>query len=91
MSFDMGTFNAMMIPTVVAACLIMGYILKQWMEDIHNKFIPTALAVFGMVLACVLEKDITVELMVSGAFSGLASTGLHQAFKQLLKNDDTEN
>ena len=44
--------------------------------------------VFGAALACVTGKAISVELIVSGAFSGLASTGLHQVFKQLVNGGD---
>ena len=35
------------IPTVVVACLVLGYILKQWIKDLDNKYIPTILAVVG--------------------------------------------
>ena len=60
----------------------------MWVKDVDNKFIPTILAVFGAVIACIAKQDIAVEVIVGGAFSGLASTGLHQAFKQLLGGGD---
>ena len=88
MKFDMTVFDGMVIPIVTAACLILGFIVKKWIKDVENKWIPTILAVFGAALACVTGKAISVELIVSGAFSGLASTGLHQVFKQLVTGGD---
>ena len=83
---DMSFFDGMLLPQVVAACLVLGYILKHWFEDTDNRYIPTILAVVGAVLACVCEGDISVALVFSGAFSALASTGLHQAKKLLIEN-----
>lgn len=85
--FEMEFFTSLAMPIIIAASLILGYIIKMWVKDVDNKFIPTILAVFGAVLACIVKQDIAVEIIVGGAFSGLASTGLHQAFKQLLENN----
>lgn len=87
MNFDMTFVTELALPLVIAACLILGFILKKWVNDVDNKYIPTILAAVGAVLACVISNDVTVELIVSGAFSGLASTGLHQMFKQLIENN----
>jgi hypothetical protein len=47
--------------------------------------IPTAVAVVGLVAAVATNIDsVTIEVIVGGLLSGLASTGLHQAFKQWL-------
>ena len=78
------------ILTVVVACLVLGYILKQWIKDLDNKYIPTILAVVGLILSCVLAGGISVETCVYGALSGLASTGLHQMFKQYIENNKNE-
>ena len=82
--FDMNYFTTLAMPLIIAACLIMGFILKKWVSDVDNKYIPTILAVFGAVLACLTEGTVSVELIIAGSFSGLASTGLHQAVKQIL-------
>ena len=87
MNFDMTFMSDLALPLVVAACLILGYIMKQWVKDVDNKYIPTILAAAGVILACLVKRDASVETVVCGAFSGLVSTGLHQAFKQLLKGD----
>lgn len=82
-----------MIPVIIGICLIFGYILKHWIEDVDNKVIPTACAVLGVVLAFWINwGTITPEVLLSGLASGLASTGLHQAFKQFIsgKNKTVE-
>lgn len=78
------------IPTVVIACLVLGYILKQWIKDLDNKYIPTILAIVGLVLGCVITGEVSVESCVYGALSGLSSTGLHQMFKQYIENNKNE-
>lgn len=85
MSFDMNIFNELALPLVVAACLVFGYIIKKWVKDVDNKWIPTILAGLGVVFAILIQQDVSVEIVVCGAFSGLISTGLHQAFKQLIQ------
>ena len=82
--FDMSFFNSIAMPLVIAACLIIGFILKKWVKDVDNRYIPTILALFGAVLACMVQDTVSVEVLVAGSFSGLASTGLHQVFRQIL-------
>ena len=81
---DLSFISEMYIPMVIALCLVVGYILKHWIKDVDNKYIPTVLTVLGAVAACLSQMDISLELIVSGMLSGLASTGLHQAFKQII-------
>ncbi len=88
MNFDMNFFEGFYLPMVVAFCLILGFILKKWISDESNKYIPTILVIVGAVLGCFVEKQITVESICYGAFSGLASTGMHQVFKQFIKNTE---
>lgn len=78
------------MPVVLAACLVIGFVLKRWCPT-DNKWIPTILVVVGAVLGCVANGGITLDGVVAGAVTGLASTGLHQAFKQLLKLDAPES
>lgn len=71
---------------VVVACLIVGYLIKTTFDAIPNKFIPTILAILGAVLN-VLISGIGVDSIVYGALMGLASTGMHQAFKQFVEGN----
>lgn len=78
------------IPVVLAACLVLGFVLKRWCPA-DNKWIPTILVVVGAILGCVANGGISLDSVVAGAVTALASTGLHQAFKQLLKLDAPES
>ena len=76
------------VPIVMAICLAVGYILKHWTNDEKHRIIPTVLAILGAVCACIHEKTVTLEVIASGAITGLASTGVHQAFKQFIEKKD---
>jgi len=70
----------------LVAALCVGYILKNLVpnEEI-NKFIPLIAALVGLVI-CLWEAGwiATPETVVMGVVSGLASTGLYEAFKQFI-------
>jgi hypothetical protein len=79
------------VAVVVVACLVIGYVLKHatFCKWIPNDNIPIILAVIGAVLNPFVSGW-SVESVVYGAVMGLASTGLHQAFKRFVENDKTE-
>lgn len=77
------------VVVVVLACLIVGYTIKTAFDFIPNKYIPTILAVVGAILNGFVS-GFSIESVVFGAFMGLASTGMHQAFKQFIENNKTE-
>lgn len=89
MNFDF--ISDMIIPIVLVACLIVGYIIKKWIKDLDNKYIPTIVTVLGAVLGCIIGKGITIETIVAGAVTGLASTGLHQLFKQYIEGGEIKS
>lgn len=71
---------------VALACLIVGYIVKHatFLKWVPNNDIPWILAVFGGILN-IFVSGLSIESVVSGAFMGLASTGLHQIFKEFIE------
>lgn len=77
-----------MIPIITAAALCLGFVLKKWMPT-DDKWIPTILLVFGAVSGLIV-CGLNYEGIVKGMVSGLAAVGLHQAFKQHMKLDDSE-
>lgn len=78
--------NEFMLPVVLGICLCVGYIVKKWLKDVDNKCIPTIVAVLGIILsAWISEWNVTPEIILSGLVSGLASTGMHQVFKQFVE------
>lgn len=77
------------VPIIVGICLCIGYILKNIISDAGiNKFIPLIMAVLGVILNVWINMNFTPEILLGGLFSGLASTGLHQAFKCLIEREE---
>ena len=79
--------NEYSVPVIVGICLCIGFILKNLVAtDKINKFIPLIVAVIGVVVNAWLNAwTVTPEILLSGMFSGLASTGMHQLFKQFIE------
>ena len=83
------------VPVIVAACLLIGFIVKKWVKDVDNKWIPTIVAIAGALLSILINlgnisTDTVLNIVVGGAISGLASTGLHQAFSQWIDGGGKE-
>ncbi|MFI3202521.1 MAG: phage holin family protein [Eubacteriales bacterium] len=77
------------VPTVVGICVVVGYITKKWVKDVDNKYIPTICTALGVAVCLWLNAwNMTPEVMLQGAVSGLASTGLHQLVAQYLNKTD---
>lgn len=83
---DFSELTNYFVMVVLVACLIVGYILKHWVKDVENKYIPTILAFFGACLNLAVS-GVSIESAVYGALMGLASTGMHQAFTKFLEEE----
>ena len=72
---------------VVGICLCVGYIIKNSLDFIPNKYIPLIMGVLGLIINILinLSNSINAEIILAGLFSGLASTGLHEMFKNLIE------
>ena len=78
--------NEFMIPIIIGICLCVGYIVKKWINDVDNKWIPTIVTALGLFIAIWMNNWIvTPEVLLSGIVSGLASTGTHQLFTQFIE------
>ena len=68
------------------------YLLIKHCTPLDNKYIPLIVAVVGLLIAVWSHwgEGITPVVLLGGMFSGLASTGFHQVFKQLFFSD-TDN
>lgn len=78
------------VPVIVGICLCVGFILKNVITtDKINKFIPLIVTVIGVVVNAWLNAwTVTPDILLSGMFSGLASTGMHQLFKQFIEKHE---
>lgn len=75
---------------IVGICLCVGYVIKQSMPSVDNKYIPLVMAILGVIIALWINMDVTPQIILSGLFSGLASTGLHQMFTKLINQSEGE-
>ena len=78
--------NEFTVLIVVGICLCVGYVLKNIITtDQINKFIPLIMALLGLALNIWINLAFTPEVVLGGFVSGLASTGLYEAFHQFIK------
>lgn len=84
---DLNILSEYFVLVVMVACLVIGYIIKHasFFKWIKNDDIPVILAIVGAIVNP-LVSGLSIETVVYGALMGLASTGLHQAFKKFIEN-----
>lgn len=83
--FDLNVLGNYLVLVVVGICVCIGYVIKTSFSFIDNKYIPCIMALLGCALNIWISGGISPEVILGGLFSGLASTGLHQAFKNLIE------
>lgn len=73
------------------SCLILGYIFKHasLFKFIPNDDIPAILALVGGI-SNLIVTGLSFQNFILGALMGLASTGMHQAFKNFVENNNEE-
>lgn len=82
---DLTFLQSFCIPAIVGICLCVGYVVKSSLTFIPNKYIPLIMAVLGLVLNIFINSGFTADIILGGLFSGLASTGVHQIFKEMIQ------
>lgn len=68
---------------VMGICLCVGYIIKNSLDFIPNKYIPLIMAILGVILNMWINKSLTPEILLGGLASGLASTGAFEAVRNI--------
>lgn len=85
---DFSFLSEFSVPMIVGICLCVGYMLKHFIKtDAINKYIPVIMGVLGVALNAWINMSFTPEILLGGLCSGLSSTGLHQAFTQLMNKE----
>lgn len=78
-------------PIALVICLAIGYVIKNVIPNEKvNRFIPLIVAALGVGICTWSAWAITPEVICQGLVSGLASTGMYEAFKNLLNMGSTE-
>lgn len=96
---DLGFLTDYCVPVILVACLVIGYCLRHIpkLAGFCEEYMPALMAVIGVVLSIPVTlgsgNGVTVQSLVGGGVTGLASTGLHQIFKKWIekgsRKDDT--
>lgn len=85
----MDFFNEYMIPVILGICLVVGWIIKKFINDVDNKWIPLIVTFLGCILSIwINDWTITPEIILSGLITGASSTGMHQVFKQFIEKSE---
>ena len=73
---------------ILGVCLCIGYVIKTSLDFIPNKYIPLIMLVLGTVLGIVTNlSDLSIDVVLTGMVSGLASTGMYEMFKNLINKE----
>lgn len=87
---DISMVAGFVSPIIVVACLIVGYVVKHAIpNETVNRYIPLIVAVLGIVLNIWGCMEFSLEVVVTGAISGIASTGFYELFSQLIEKGFT--
>lgn len=82
--------NDYLIAVIMGICLCTGYIIKNIIPGKKiNKFIPMIMAAIGVFLNVWINSwTINPGILLGGLASGLASTGMYEAFANFIKKGD---
>lgn len=83
---DLNFLTEYVEPVIMGICLCVGFIIKQSLSFIPNKYIPLIIAVLGLSINVIFNKSISTDIALQGLFSGLVSTGLYEMFRNIINN-----
>ena len=83
----MENFENYLVAAVMLICLCVGYVIKHLVPSGKlDRFIPLIMAALGIFLNVWMNCfAFTPGILLGGLASGLASTGMHQTFKQFIE------
>ena len=82
---DLSFISDFISPIALVLCLCVGYVIKHLVPNEEvNRWIPLIAAVLGVAVVAWATWSLTPENVVAGLVSGLASTGLYEAFRNLI-------
>lgn len=89
---DIGFITEYISPIALVICLVVGYVIKYCIKDEKvDRFIPLIAAVLGVLICAWSELAFTPQIVAAGLISGLASTGLYEALKNIIHIGGTTN
>ena len=86
---DLSVLSQYLSVVVVGICLCVGYVIKNSLDFIPNKYIPAIMLVLGTIINVLMNlSGISAEVILTGMLSGLASTGLYEMFKNFISKEE---
>lgn len=77
---------------IALICYFIGYIIKHFVPKMPNKYIPLILAIVGMLLNLAFNNfAFTVQILITGAASGLVATGSFEMIRNLVEKEKEKN
>lgn len=70
---------------IVIICAAVGYIIKNFLPDSLNNFIPLFSGILGVAISFWVSVSFTPEALATGLVSGLAATGCYELVTKLIK------
>ncbi len=84
-AMDISALSGYLVLVVVGICLCVGYVIKTSLSFVPNKYIPLIMLLLGLVVNMMINiSHINADVVLSGMLSGLASTGLYEAFRNVI-------
>ena len=82
--------NSYIVMSVMTGCFCVGLILKNLIPSQKlNRYIPLIMGVLGVLLNAALNVwTLSVDTLIEGLVSGLASTGMFELGKNLIKSKE---
>ena len=73
------------VPVIAGIALCICFVIRKTTDKLDH-FIPLIAAVIGLVCSLWVYKGATPVTVLAGLFSGLAATGLYEAFTNLIEH-----
>ena len=87
MMIDLDLYMGLINGGVMLFCLAIGYIIKTSIPKIPNRYIPLIMGIVGIIVAIVNGQSYDFNIILSGLITGLASTGLYEAYRNLINKN----
>ena len=82
---DLSFLSNYIVLVVLGICLCVGYVIKNSLDFIPNKYIPLIMLILGTTINILINiPNITADVILGGMVSGLASTGCYELVKNLI-------
>lgn len=83
-------WNDFIVVLPCAAALLIGFLIKNAIPVIPNRFIPVFCATIGLAVNIWINMSFSPEILVTGLVSGVAATGMFEMVRNLIGGSENE-